>query len=161
MKPFSKIALPLSPVIFAILFGIFGCSDLNYDRIPEKVEGYDGVNLFVFHASWCTYCNAELPLVKRLYKEYSPCGLHVIGVNEDEKREDMENYVQKKEIPYPVVHWDFKLMKKFGHPRSIPTHFLLDSSGNIRLRQIGPLDEKSVREKIESALGDAVKNCRP
>lgn len=159
MNFFSKIAT-LLPFAFAAFCGT-SCSDAAYDRIPEKIEGYDGVNLFIFHASWCSYCNAELPLLKRLYSEYSPCGLHVIGINEDDDENIMHKYVKEKEIPFPVVHWDYSLMKKFGHPRSIPTHILIDSSGVIRLRQIGPIKETEARVQIEKALGNAVTHCRP
>ncbi len=159
MNFFSKIAT-LLPFAIAGFCGT-SCSDAAYDRIPEKVEGYDGVNLFVFHASWCSYCNAELPLLKRLYREYSPCGLHVLGINEDDDESIMRKYVKEKEIPFPVVHWDYPLMKKFGHPRSIPTHILIDSSGSIRLRQIGPFKEAEARMQIEKALGNAVTRCRP
>ncbi len=140
-------------------FCILSCSEAAYDRIPEKIEGYPGVSLFIFHTSWCGYCNAELPLLKKVYAEYSPCGLHMIGVNEDDNEKTMRAYVKAKEIPYEVVYWDFPLMKKFGHPRSIPTHFLVDSTGNISLRQIGPLDESVLRSKIEKALN--VTNCHP
>lgn len=143
----------------ALALGLNACNDAQYDRIPEKVEGYEGVNLFVFHTSWCGYCNAELPTLKKIYAEYSPCGLHVIGVNEDDDEKTMLEFVKAREIPYPVVYWDFKLMKKFGHPRSIPTHFLIDNTGNIQMRQIGLLNEKILRTQIEKALD--VTHCRP
>lgn len=158
MKVLSQIlcafALPL-----ALLFA--SCEDATYDRIPERIDGYDGPHLFIFHASWCGYCNAELPLLKELYAKYSPCGLQFLGVNEDDSPEIMQEYLKQAQIPYPVVHWDFQLMKKFGHPRAIPTHFLTDSSGNIILRKIGPFDSAEVHAKIETVLGDSVKNCRP
>lgn len=153
----------LNPLIFCawLIFAVTlsSCSDASYDRIPEKVEGYPGVTLFIFHTSWCTYCITELPLLKKIHAEYSPCGLHMIGVNEDDNEKTMEAFVKAKEIPYKVVYWDFALMKKFGHPRSIPTHFLVDSTGNILLRQIGPLNEKDLLSKIENALD--ITNCRP
>mgnify|MGYP003571444354 CR=1 FL=1 len=152
-----------SPQIF--LFGLLfvlctsGCSDAVYDRIPEKVEGYPGVSLFIFHTSWCGYCNAELPLLKKIHAEYSPCGLRMIGINEDDNEKIMHAFVKAKEIPYEVVFWDFELMKKFGHPRAVPTHFLVDSTGNISMRQIGPLDETDLRKEIEKVLD--VTHCHP
>ena len=73
----------------------------------------------------------------------------------------MREFVKAKQIPYPVEYWNFQLMKKFGHPRAIPTHFLIDSSGSIKLREVGPLNDEIVRSQIERALGDAAKNCRP
>lgn len=158
MLNFQKILLGAS--LISALF-CAACSDAAYDRIPERIEGYEGVTLFVFHTSWCSYCNAELPLVKKIYADYSPCGLHVIGINEDDDEKIMKEFVREKQIPYPVVYWDFQLMKKFGHPRAIPTHFLIDSSGSIKLREVGPLNDEIVRSQIERALGDAAKNCRP
>ena len=158
MLNFQKILLGAS--LISALF-CAACSDAAYDRIPEKIEGYDGVTLFVFHTSWCGYCNMELPTLKQIYADYSPCGLHVIGINEDDDEKTMREFVKAKQIPYPVEHWNFQLMKKFGHPRAIPTHFLIDSSGSIKLREVGPLNDEIVRSQIERALGDAAKNCRP
>lgn len=156
-------ALPqiLCAILLLCVLPFTGCEDAGYDRIPERIDGYEGPHLFIFHASWCAYCNAELPLVKNLYAKYSPCGLRFLGVNEDDSPEIMQDYVKQAKIPYPVMHWDFQLMKKFGHPRAIPTHFLTDASGNIVLRKIGPLDSAETRQKIEAVLGDSLTNCRP
>lgn len=158
MKLFSKIAFA-----FLSLWCLCetACSDAAYDRIPEKIEGYEGIHLFIFHASWCAYCNQEIPLLKSLYGEYAPCGVHFLGVNEDDSEDIMNDFVKDREIPYPVIHWDFSLMKKFGHPRAIPSHFLIDSSGNIALRKIGPLDSTETRQKLDSLLGESLRNCRP
>lgn len=155
---FSKIA---AFFCLAFLLGETSCSDAAYDRIPERIDGYEGIHLFIFHASWCSYCNAELPMLKSLHRDYAPCGIRFLGVNEDDSKEIMEDFVKKAEIPYPVVHWDFALMKKFGHPRAIPSHFLVDSSGNILLRKIGPLDSLEIREKLDGVLGKSLRNCRP
>ncbi len=158
MKLFSKIAFA-----FLSLWCLCetACSDAAYDRIPEKIEGYEGIHLFIFHASWCAYCNQEIPLLKSLYGEYAPCGVHFLGVNEDDSEDIMNDFVKDREIPYPVIHWDFSLMKKFGHPRAIPSHFLIDSSGNIALRKIGPLDSTETRQKLDSLLGESLRNCHP
>ncbi len=158
MNFFSKIAL----AFFSLwCFCETSCSDTAYDRIPEKIEGYEGIHLFIFHASWCAYCNQEIPLLKSLYTEYAPCGVHFLGVNEDDSKEIMDDFVKEREIPYPVIHWDFSLMKKFGHPRAIPSHFLIDSSGNIALRKIGPLNSAETRKKLDSLLGESLRNCHP
>lgn len=158
MNFFSRIAFG-----FLFLWCLFAtsCGDAAYDRIPERIEGYEGIHLFVFHASWCAYCNQELPLLKSLYREYAPCGVHFLGVNEDDSEGIMKDFVREKEIPYPVIHWDFSLMKKFGHPRAIPSHFLIDSSGSIVLRKIGPLDSAETRQRLDRLLGEALRNCRP
>lgn len=158
MKLFSKIAFA-----FLSLWCLCetACSDAAYDRIPEKIEGYEGIHLFIFHASWCAYCNQEIPLLKSLYGEYAPCGVHFLGVNEDDSEDIMNDFVKERDIPYPVIHWDFSLMKKFGHPRAIPSHFLIDSSGNIALRKIGPLDSTETRQKLDSLLGESLRNCHP
>lgn len=153
----------VSPLIFLPAFllalCLSSCSDAAYDRIPEKVEGFPGVSLFIFHTSWCGYCNAELPLLKEIHAEYSPCGLHMIGINEDDNESTMHAFVKAKQIPYDVIYWDYPLMKKFGHPRSVPTHFLVDSTGNIKMRQIGPLNEEILRLQIEKALD--ITHCHP
>ena len=161
MNLFSKIALTFCFPCLALFQT--GCMDAGYDRIPERIDGYAGINLFIFHASWCGYCNMELPALKKLYAEYAPCGVHFMGVNEDDSKEIMEAFVQKMEIPYPVVHWDYELMKKFGHPRAIPSHFLIDSTGKVVLREIGPIDPQKLRTQLDKTLGESLKgtskNC--
>jgi len=102
-----------------------------------------------------------MPLVKKLYADYSPCGLNIVGVNEDDGKSSMEKFVKSENIPFPVIFWSYELMNQFGNPRAIPANFLLDSAGNVRMRVLGPLREQDVRIEIEKTLGEKAKNCHP
>ncbi|MCK9181368.1 MAG: TlpA family protein disulfide reductase [Fibrobacteraceae bacterium] len=159
MRQITKFAL-FSSLLLIPLFSV-SCQDPAFNKIPEKVEGFQGTTLVVFHASWCGYCIREMPLVKKLYADYSPCGLNIVGVNEDDGKSSMEKFVKSENIPFPVIFWSYELMNQFGNPRAIPANFLLDSAGNVRMRVLGPLREQDVRIEIEKTLGEKAKNCHP
>ena len=68
----------------------------------------------------CPACVAEMPDLKKLYKELAPRGLEVIGVamNNDPPNQVMA-MAKERNIPYPVaVDTQGKVAKAFGVPRA-------------------------------------------
>ncbi len=160
----TNILLILLPLTF------LACEINPYPPLPEKVESFKAVNaqgdslayqdlrgkatLVVFFASWCGYCVAELPQLQKIATDYKEKGFRVIGINEDDSISDMAGFIARYDITFPVLHWNFETMNRFGNPKAVPAHFLMDSTGKIRSRILGTWDETEMRSHIERVLND-------
>lgn len=99
-----------------------------------------------FWATWCPPCKAEIPHFIELYKQYKDKGLAVIGIALDvEGINIVRPFVQRYGVVYPVLLSDGQVAKAYGGINSIPTTFVIDSTGNIRRKYVG-YREKSVFE---------------
>jgi thiol-disulfide isomerase/thioredoxin len=86
-----------------------------------------------FWATWCGPCVAELPALKRLYDEYHPRGLEIVGVSLDDNQAQLRKFVQDRGVRWPQVFGraSQELRTEWG-VRGIPTVFLVDRQGRLR-----------------------------
>jgi peroxiredoxin len=89
--------------------------------------------LLVFWASWCTICNDEIPLLKKLNADR----FRVIAVNEGESVWKTKRFISTNNIDYQVaLDPDGSVAKAFQVP-GVPACVILDTSGRIVYRGIG------------------------
>lgn len=90
-----------------------------------------------FWASWCAPCRQSFPWMNHLQSELRQDGLVVIAVNVDRERADAERFLSAHPADFRIV-FDPRgeLPEKFG-VRGMPTSFLIDRSGQVRLRHDG------------------------
>jgi peroxiredoxin len=89
--------------------------------------------LLVFWASWCTICNDEIPLLKKL----NAGSFKVIAVNEGESAWKTKRFISMNSIDYQVaLDSDGTVAKAFQVP-GVPACVILDKSGRIAYRGIG------------------------
>jgi peroxiredoxin len=115
--------------------------------------------LLIFWATWCPPCRREIPAIKDLYSKYGAKGLEVVTVciNSRQTRQIVSDFKEKNELPYEVL-WDGNNSAADAYQiRAVPTNFLLDSDGVIRLRsnaieqQMVDLIEQYTKPKAEGA----------
>jgi peroxiredoxin len=89
--------------------------------------------LLVFWASWCTICNDEIPLLKKL----NAGSFKVIAVNEGESAWKTKRFISMNDIDYQVaLDSDGSVAKAFQVP-GVPACVVLDKSGRIVYQGIG------------------------
>jgi cytochrome c-type biogenesis protein len=105
-----------------------------------------------FWAPWCPPCRAEIPDFIKIYEEWHPKGLEIIGIAEDSEPEDTLNYVETTKIPYHIVlqkkrEWADALSSKGpGLPRSI----LFAPDGRVLIKTVGILDPEDLVAALKS-----------
>ncbi|MEI6847546.1 MAG: TlpA disulfide reductase family protein [Chlorobiaceae bacterium] len=116
-----------------------------------------------FFASWCPPCRAEIPDMVSLQSQYSRKGFTFIGVAVNETVPKIKSFVAKNRISYPVVMADDKIVSAFsqfvdGGLQSIPTSFVVNSSGRVIQVIVGGKNKAEFEQTIIVALKKTGKN---
>ena len=109
-----------------------------------------------FWASWCGPCRVSFPQLEQLRRELGPRGFEVLAVNVDEVEADALRFLQEVPVTYPVVRdATGETPRSYGIP-GMPTGFLIDRSGVIRLVHQGyrKSDGAALRASIMEVLGE-------
>ncbi|MEZ0328988.1 MAG: TlpA disulfide reductase family protein [Dissulfuribacterales bacterium] len=109
--------------------------------------------LINFFATYCPPCRAEIPDFIKLQDKYRDKGFVVIGISVDEDwREVLPDFIQKKGMNYPVLIATSKVVKDYGNVYALPTSFLLDKNHNIVKKFTGMLSESELEPLIKQYL---------
>ncbi|HRZ82277.1 MAG TPA: TlpA disulfide reductase family protein, partial [Candidatus Hydrogenedentes bacterium] len=106
--------------------------------------------LLVFWATWCAPCKAEIPLLKKLWKEYGEGGkLRMVGLNLDRDIKTAAKFAAAQEMAWPQCHIggfseDNPATTAYG-VSYIPSNWLIDASGNV-------VEAKIAADALESVL---------
>lgn len=113
------------------------------------------VVLVNFWATWCLPCRAEMPLLEGMWKRHAADSFVLVGFSTDRTGEDrVRKFLGERGITYPVAIVGQEVVVAFGGVRGIPTSFLLDQTGRIRHRVVGPLAPASLELAVRRLLPD-------
>ena len=130
-------------------------TDLKGEEID--IAQYKGkVVLVDFWAIWCGPCIGELPNVKNTYSNYHDDGFEIIGINLDRDRTRLEEFIEKRNMPWPQYFdgkgWKNEIAVHFDI-HSIPSTFLLDREGIVRYANLrGSALKHAVEDLLRSPL---------
>lgn len=134
---------------------------------PLQWDSYRGkVVLVDYWATWCGPCVAEMPNVLANYAAYRDRGFEVIGISLDDEKQVVEQFVEQRKVPWPIMFssdpqaagWDHPMAVKYGI-MGIPTAILVDQQGKVvtleaRGEQLGTLLAKLIGP-AEQPAGEA------
>jgi peroxiredoxin len=123
-----------------------------------SLKQYRGrVVLLTFWATWCRPCLIEIPHLNSLQEEYGKKKLAVISLSVDNPKrvtpEKLAEFAKKNNINYRVaMDPTYEVARLFGGARSIPTSFLIDREGKLRVRFIGSHRKEDFEKEIKALL---------
>ena len=104
-----------------------------------------------FWATWCVPCIKEIPDLNALYHEQDPDKFAMIGVTvQSGSAEDVEPYIERLGIEYPVVMGTKAVEAGFGNIIGFPTKFVVSPDWTIYKKYLGG----DVKEQIEQDIRD-------
>lgn len=96
-----------------------------------------------FFATWCGPCKEELPEFVRFAEKHKNEPLLVIGVNADERKDAVSDFLKANGVTYPVAIDKGAAQKAFG-VRSYPTTVFIGADGIVRLYEVGQIANADV-----------------
>jgi len=125
---------------------------LTLDSLRGKVVYLD------FWASWCGPCRVSFPQLEELRQELGPRGFEVLAVNVDAIEADALRFLEELTVSYPLVRDGEGDTPAVYGILGMPTGYLIDRTGTIRLIHQGyrKSDGAALREEIIELLGEQV-----
>jgi peroxiredoxin len=116
------------------------------------------VVLVNFWATWCAPCVEEMPALARLRARLAPRGFEVLAVNQGEMPARVTAFTERTGLDLTVLLDREKAVAKAWQVRALPTTFVVDRAGRIRLHAEGELDTGPA---LEAAIVPLLPRERP
>lgn len=132
---------------------------LNSEELSLERELQGKVVLVDFWTYSCINCIRTLPYVTEWYEKYKGQGFVVVGVHAPEFEfekvtKNVEKAISDFNITYPVVQDnDFTIWKAYQN-QYWPTHYLIDTNGDIRYIHFGEGNYTETENAIRSLLDE-------
>ncbi|MGZ8599138.1 MAG: TlpA family protein disulfide reductase [Actinomycetota bacterium] len=129
----------------------FTAPELSGGKVDWKDYAGQPVVLSVW-APWCPHCQAELPVVDRVMKDYAGVGwVTIVTSMGDQPGPTPEEYMLQNELDFATAVDDEAgtLAAAFGI-QGFPTLYFVNSDGTVALELEGEVDEATLRSTIES-----------
>lgn len=102
-------------------------ADGNDVTLPRK---HDGVDIYLFWASWCPYCKALMPHLQSMQIEYGDdIKVFALNIRDDE---DPVEFMDENAYDFTLLPEADPIMELYG-VKPTPAVFLVDGQGVIRL----------------------------
>jgi thiol-disulfide isomerase/thioredoxin len=129
------------------------------DGATVDLTKYRGKVVYVdFWASWCAPCVVSTPLLNELRQELVKAGqpFEVVAVNVDKDKEDGIDFLLDEPVEYIAASDPDGKAPAAYQVKSMPTAFLLDKTGKIRLIHTGfkPADIDTIAEEVKKLLAE-------
>lgn len=126
----------------------FTLKDLKGNEV--SLSGLKGKNVYInFWATWCKWCDKEMPALEKVYQDYKDKGLVVLSVDVGEDQAEVEKYIEEKQYHFPVVLDSDKNVTYAYGIKSIPVSILVNASGEVAFKRVGHMTEEEMRAAID------------
>ena len=161
---FARVWLPLNATVslFGLLlvilpFALLAEGDL-LDPMPEAppapafdLQTPDGARVALtdlrgeivvvnFWATWCPPCRAEMPAMERAWQGLRDKGVRFVAINVDEDSDTVAAFAESLGVSFPLLLDPGGKVTQAWPLRGLPTTFVVDADGNLRLLALGERD---------------------
>ena len=93
--------------------------------------------LINFWATWCPACVEEMPYLQETYEKWTGKGLVLLTIDIGETSDTVKEFMVKYNLTMPVLLDTSQSVAQRYNITGIPTTFLIDKDGIIRVKRIG------------------------
>lgn len=161
MKPLRYLMV-LTSVLFCLLTS---CSEFPRPADDFFVKSTDGRGILLsklkgkvvvlnFFATWCPYCQQEIPGFLEVYEKYRNQGLEIIGLSNEQGNESVVvSFTRSYKISYPISIAPAELISDYGPIDGVPTTFIINKNGDIVSKHVGSMGPSKLESLIKPLLG--------
>jgi peroxiredoxin len=103
-----------------------------------------------FWATWCTYCEDEMPFLQSAYEQHQTEGLVILAINYEEGRADVVEYGEDHDLTFPLLlDEDGYITDREYDVTGLPTSFFIYPDGTIAYVQIGSMTRDELNEQLD------------
>lgn len=124
--------------------------DLQGETVTLEEVLKDKYALLVFWATWCPYCEKEIPALNEMHRDYSD-SLEILAIDYQESKDKVQSYAEEQGMKYRILlDEEGKVFQRYGITGT-PTLMLVRQNGTICWRGQTPDGaEEKLRELREA-----------
>jgi cytochrome c biogenesis protein CcmG/thiol:disulfide interchange protein DsbE len=104
------------------------------------------VNLW---ATWCPPCKAEMPTLEAFYQAHQEDGFVTLAINDGDPSDAVATFAREYNLTFPVLLDPMYLATDHAFKtQNLPSSFVIDREGNVRLRWVGEIDRASLEKYV-------------
>lgn len=116
------------------------------DGKTAKLSDYKGKKVVLnFWATWCPPCKAEMPHMQNYYEDFADEeNVEILAVNltKGDSADKVEAFVADYGLTFPIPMDEEGIVGDTYQAITIPTSYIIDTSGNIQNKIVGPMDDQ-------------------
>lgn len=128
----------------------FELTTLEGDKV--RLSELKGTKVIVnFWATWCPPCKAEMPHMQNYYEEFAEDdNVEILAVNltSGDREINVKKFVQDYGLTFQVPMDVTGAIGEKYQALTIPTSYMIDTTGRIQNKIVGPMDEKMIKDFV-------------
>ena len=105
-----------------------------------------------FWGTWCPPCRMELPDLVRIYKEYKPKGLEIVGLAVKDTPDKVKQFAAQNNLNWVMLMGNMDALVSFGATQGVPTTIFYNKDGVEVSRFIGARSYEDFKAQVEKII---------